>query len=195
MLMFKHITPVMYVDPSGEFVVATIIIVSLIIGAFAGGFELAMQHSEWLNNGANGDFWARVDWFAVGIEATSAAIFTALTMVSLGSSTAASSSWYLYSRLALSGTMSVLRGINEGASITQIATSTIISLGLTYAFVRVGARPMSTSILDSFTNYNIINPLIFIQICRQTAMEAIRYFSKQETWDEINSVLEYDYAN
>lgn len=182
----------MYVDPSGEFAILTIFVVSLIIGAIAGGFELGMQYSDWENSGAEGEFWDQVDWVSVGIEAVSAAAFTALTMASLGSSTAASSSWYMYSRVGLTGTTQILRGINEGSSFAQIASSASISMLFTYGFVRVGARPMATSILDSFTNYNILAPLGIFQLSRQTLMEAARYFSRQDTWDEINRNLKFD---
>ncbi len=184
----------MYTDVSGDFPVA-ILVTSLIIGAVAAGFELGMQHSDWKNASSEGDFWQQVDWFAVGIEGCSAAAFTALTLVSLGSVTAASSSWYMYSRLGLTATTQMLRGINQGTSAVQIASSTVLSMAFTFAFVRVGARPMASSILDRLTPLERIAPLVGMQIGRQTGMEATRFFSKRETWDEINSILEFDYGN
>lgn len=184
----------MYSDISGKFPVA-ILVTSIVIGLVAGGFELSMQYSDWENAGSEGNFWDQVDWFAVGIEGGSAAIFTALTLLSLGSATAASSSWYMYSRLGLTATTQILRGLNEGASATQIATSTVISMAFTYAFVRVGARDMASSFLDGLSPVVQADLLVVMQIIRQTGMEAARYFSKKETWDEINSILEFDYAN
>jgi RHS repeat-associated protein len=194
MYAYTQNNPVMYSDISGEFPVA-ILVTSIIIGLVAAGFELGMQHSDWKNAGSEGDFWDQVDWFAVGIEGGSAAIFTALTLVSLGSATAASSSWYMYSRLGLTATTQILRGINQGASAVQIASSTAISMAFTFAFVRVGARPMASSLLDGLSPVERIAPLVVMQIGRQTGMEAARFFSKRETWDEINSILEFDYGN
>ncbi len=194
MYAYTQNNPVMFSDISGKFPVA-ILITSVIIGLVAAGFELGMQYSEWKNSGSDGDFWNQVDWFAVGIEGGSAAIFTALTLISLGSATAASSSWYMYSRLGLTASTQILRGVNEGASVWQITKSTAISMAFTFAFVRIGARPMSSSILDGLSPFVQADILSGMQIMRQTGMYASRYFSKQETWDEINSVLELDYEN
>lgn len=187
-------TPVMYLDPSGEFAGSTIIITSLIIALCAGGWELTMQYTEWSDNGSEGNFWNNVDWFGVGIEAVSAGIFTALTMISLGSYTAASTNWYLYSRLGLSGTTSILRGINNGDSFLNIMGATAFSLITTLIFVKAGAKPMTHSILDCYSGYEIVAPLIGIQLGKDILRGLFNHIFDETEASEPAGIILYDYG-
>ncbi len=159
----------MFTDSTGYLICGGFCIAGIIIGvgAITAGFEILNQHTQYRNSGSEGEF--AIDWGSVAIEASYAMGFTALTVLSAGTSSWGMN-WYFYSRMAMAATYSVGRGLYDGKSAGVIVANTVSSLILTAIFVRAGNKPMSIGLID-YVGYSPIGTfgiLSAVQIGRRS---------------------------
>jgi len=147
MYAYTQNNPVMYTDSTGYLICGGLCIAGIIVGVglIAGALEIGNQHTQYRNNGSQGEF--SIDWGSVAIESTYAMATTALIIFGAGSASYGLN-WYFYSRMGLTATYSIGRGFYDDNDPWQILGSTVLNLSLTAAFTLVGNRPMAFNLID-----------------------------------------------